>query len=282
MSTVEDTGSRAGSAVPVEIGKPRGGPENTRTLRSDRWWLSPAVTVTVLTSFIAYATFAAFQGRYYYVGAQQHRNLISPFYSPCIANSCQHVAGSHPLGIWASFWNFSPALLILIVPLGFRFTCYYYRKAYYRSFWQSPPACGVADGHRSYTGEMRFPLILHNIHRYFLYLALLFNVVLTLDAVLAFDFPGQGIGFSVGTLILCINAALLWIYTVSCHACRHLCGGQLNEFSKHPVRYLFWKALTPLNARHMQLAWVSLMFVALTDLYVRLVASGIIHDYKIF
>src|SRR5438067_1236350 len=80
------------------------------------------------------------------------------------------------LGDW---WHCSPALLILPFPLGFRLTCYYYRKAYYRSFWLSPPACAVADAHRRYTGERRFPLIFQNVHRYFFYLALPFAVLLT-------------------------------------------------------------------------------------------------------
>jgi hypothetical protein len=39
---------------------------------------------------------------------------------------------------------------------------------------------------------------------------------------------------------------------------------------------------TPLNARHMQYAWASLIVVALTDVYVRLVASGAISDVKLF
>jgi hypothetical protein len=95
--------------------------------------------------------------------------------------------------------------------------------------------------------------------------------------------PGAGgIGVSVGTIVLVVNALLLWSYTLSCHACRHLCGGQVKSFSKHPLRHKFWKAVTPLNARHMQIAWVSLIFVALTDVYVRLVASGAITDYKLF
>src|SRR6516162_8993881 len=91
-----------------------------------------AVVVTILTAFVIYSTWSAFVGKDYYVGADMHRNLISPFYSPCIANSC--VPGSHQFGT-LPFWNYSPALLILIFPLGFRLTCYYYRKAYYRSFW---------------------------------------------------------------------------------------------------------------------------------------------------
>ena len=35
----------------------------------------------------------------------------------------------------------NPALLVLPFPLTFRLTCYYYRKAYYRAFFWSPPAC---------------------------------------------------------------------------------------------------------------------------------------------
>jgi hypothetical protein len=171
----------------------------------------------------------------------------------------------------------------VIVPGGFRFTCYYYRKAYYRGFWQSPPACGVADGHATYTGESRFPLIFQNVHRYFWALALVFNVILTIDAVMAFRLPGDGgIGVSVGTLVLVVNAVLLWLYSSSCHACRHLCGGNVNQFSKHPIRYRIWKILTPLNHRHMEIAWLSLAWVAFSDLYVRLVASGVISDRKLF
>jgi hypothetical protein len=143
------------------------------------------------------------------------------------------VPGSHP-GTVITWWTISPALLILIFPLGFRMTCYYYRKAYYRSFWQAPPACAVSDGHGSYTGESRFPLLLQNVHRYFFYFGLVFNVILTIDAVMAFRQPGIGIGFSVGTAVLVINATLLWLYSLSCHACRHLCGGGVKQFSAVP------------------------------------------------
>ncbi len=139
-----------------------------------------------------------------------------------------------------------------------------------------PPGCAVSDGHARYTGETRFPLILQNLHRYFFVVALVFNVILTIDAVMAFRLPGDGgIGVSVGTLVLVANATLLWLYSASCHACRHLCGGSVNEFSKHPIRYRLWKLTTPLNARHMQIAWASLAMVAFADLYVRLVASGV-------
>jgi hypothetical protein len=261
------------STTPVVIGT-RGGPD-VATLRRDTWWLQPVVTVTVLSAFVVYSTWAAFVGKDYYAGTGFNRDLISPFYSPCIANSC--VAGSHPFGtLW--FWNFSPAILILIFPLGFRLTCYYYRKAYYRSFWWSPPACSVADAHGSYSGESRFPLILQNVHRYFFWLLLIFNGILTYDAVLSFRQPGVGYGISVGTVVLCFNAAFLWLYSLSCHACRHFCGGSVRSFAKHPVRYRLWKFVSPLNGQHMVFAWISLVVVGLSDLYVRLVASGTIHD----
>jgi hypothetical protein len=235
----------------------------------------------MLTAFVVYSTWAAFQNGNFYVGADMHRDLISPFYSPCLAQSCV-THGIHG-SVVASWWTISPAILVLVGPLGFRLTCYYYRKAYYRSFWQSPPACGVVDGHRRYTGETRFPLILQNVHRYFFFIGLFFNVILTIDAVMAFRMPGDGgIGVSVGTLVLCLNAALLWMYSSSCHACRHFCGGNVDQFSKHPIRYRVWRLLSPLNARHMQFAWASLAWVAFADIYVRLVASGTFTDPKIF
>ena len=268
------TTAESPTTTPVAIGAERGGPTQA-TLRKDDWWVEPVVTVAVLTVFVVYSTWAAFVGKNYYVGPDLHRNLISPLYSPCIANSC--LPGTHALGT-LPFWNWSPALLILIFPLGFRLTCYYYRKAYYRSFWWSPPACAVADAHGSYSGESRFPLILQNVHRYFFWLLLIFNVILTYDAIEAFRQPGLGIGISVGTVVLCVNAAFLWLYSLSCHACRHFCGGQLRSFAKHPIRHKLWKAVTPLNAQHMRIAWASLVIVGLTDLYVRLVASGTIHD----
>ncbi|MDA8186488.1 MAG: hypothetical protein ACYCUF_02245 [Acidimicrobiales bacterium] len=275
MSTLEDL-----EPTPVTLGGVRGGPAG-RTLRRDRWWVSPLVTVGVLTSFVAYTVWAMLQNANYYVGASMHRDLISPLYSPCIVGSC--VPGSHGTFLVLHWWMITPALFALSVPGGFRMTCYYYRKAYYRGFWRSPPACAVADGHGKYSGESRFPLVLQNVHRYFWILAFVWNVILTIDAVMAFRMPGDGgIGVSVGTLVLCVNAVLLWLYSASCHACRHLCGGHVDQFSKAPLRHRVWKLLTPLNARHMQFAWASLIFVALTDLYVRLVASGVFHDPKLF
>jgi len=280
VTTVENSATRVdNSETPVVLGGTRGGPD-VSTVRKDRWWISPVITVSILTSFVVYATWAAFVGKNYYAGSSLHRDLISPFYSPCLTASCVPGSTHSPTISW---WTISPALLILIFPLGFRLTCYYYRRAYYRSFWWAPPACSVVDSHKSYSGESRFPLIFQNVHRYFFYFGLIFNVILTYDAILAFSMPGEGgIGVSIGTLILCSNAVLLWLYSLSCHSCRHLCGGQVRSFAKHPWRHKFWKFVTPLNAKHMQFAWISLFVVALSDAYIRLVASGTITDFKIF
>lgn len=253
-----------------------------RTLRTDRWWLQPAITVFVLVSFIIYATFRAFENAHYFV---EKGELISPFYSPCLSDAC--VSGSQLFGSVApaSLFGFliSPALLILIFPLGFRLTCYYYRKAYYRSFWMSPPACAVAEPHSKYTGETRAPLILQNGHRWFFFAGLIFNIILTYDAIIAFrNAEGEWGHMSVGTLVLLLNATMLWLYSASCHTCRHTIGGRLRHFSKHPIRYKLWSTVSVLNHRHPTFAWISLFVVALTDLYVRQVSSGAITNFYFF
>ena len=207
------------------------------SLRTDRWWLAPLITVVVLTGFVVYGTYVAFANTDYYADP-----YLSPFYSPCLADNCDE-ATWNIIGDW---WNLSPALLILPFPLGFRLTCYYYRKAYYRSFFRSPPACAVPDAPAKYSGEARFPWILQNVHRYFFYLALPFPIILLWDAIKGFNFDGE-FGMGLGTLVLLANAVLLGAYTVSCHSCRHLCGGHLNSFSRSPVRHRLWRVSSRLN-----------------------------------
>lgn len=256
-----------------------------RTLREDRWWLAPLVSGLALLAFAVYATWAAFANADYFV-----RPYISPLYSPCIATICNsaragatHGIHAPNIGIVGTWWRISPAIIILIFPLGFRLTCYYYRKTYYRAFWLSPPACAVGEPHKRYTGETRFPLILQNIHRYFFYVILLFAVVNSYDAVVAFrNTQDHWFHMGLGTLVLVMNAVFLWAYTLSCHSCRHIIGGRLKHFSKHPVRFKMWGVVSKLNQRHMQFAWISLVVVAVADLYVRLVASGTIRDPRFF
>ena len=143
------------------------------TSRRDGWWVVPLLTFLGLSAFIVYSTWAAFQGEHYTYGG-----YLSPFYSPEIFGATEH-SWFGPKPAWWPMWlPFSPALLILWAPGGFRLTCYYYRGAYYKAFWADPPACAVGEPRKSYCGENAMPLILQNIHRYFLYLALAFLFVL--------------------------------------------------------------------------------------------------------
>jgi len=256
-------------------------PQRTRarilapTLREDPWRRQPAINFTVLIVIVIYLTWASLtNGDYFW------NPYISPLYSPCLVTTCVHGSGVNWIP-WVS--GLAPAVLIIGVPMGFRLTCYYYRKAYYRAFWRAPTACAVREPHASYTGETRLPLILQNLHRYFFWIALIFNVILSWDAVIAFRSHTGAWGHAgLGTLVLVINAVLLWVYSLSCHACRHAIGGRLRHFSKHPVRYWMWTQVSKLNTRHMEIAWVSLVWVAFTDLYIRLVASGTISDLRFF
>jgi hypothetical protein len=236
------------------------------TLRRDAWWVDNLPFLIIFTGFSIYVTWRALFGDgTYYVAP-----YLSPFYSPLI----------DPEHHW---WPFSPAILILGGPLGFRLTCYYYRKAYYRAYFMDPPGCAVGEGRKSYSGERKFPFILQNVHRYFFYLALLFIAFLWYDAIVAFKFP-DGIHMGVGTLVMLVNIILLTTYAFSCHSLRHLIGGKLDCFSctaSGGPRYASWKGVTKLNDHHMFWAWVSMISVGLTDLYIYLLAIHVIRDIRI-
>jgi len=251
------------------------------TMRRDAWWLQPVVVFLGLGAFIVYSTWAAFQGDHYTFG-----NYLSPFYSPELFGDSGHAwLGARP-DWWPGWLPFSPAFLILWAPGGFRLTCYYYRGAYYKAFWADPPNCSVGEPRKSYLGERHFPLILQNVHRYFLYLALIFLVILSYDAYKALWFEtadgGRTLGLGVGTLVLTINVVLLGSYTLGCHSLRHLVGGGLNRLSGRPVRKASYSCVSCLNRRHMLFAWMSLFWVGFSDLYVRMCSMGVWTDWRIF
>ncbi len=257
--------------APVHLPVVRGFGE---TSRRDAWWTTPIVVGTFLLSFIIYATWAAFQGAHYTFGP-----YLSPFYSPELWGDSGHAWFGPRPAWWPGF--VTPALLILPFPAFFRVTCYYYRGAYYKALWADPPSCAVGEPRKSYWGEHSFPLILQNIHRYFLYFAIIFIFILAWDAVKAYNFGGR-FGIGVGSLVLSLNAILLGGYTFGCHSLRHIVGGHVDQLTKAPARHQIYNCVSCLNRGHMPWAWCSLIWVAFSDIYVRLCSMGIWSDLRIF
>ena len=239
------------------------------TLRLDRWVLQPATVGLVFTLFIIYSLASALLMTPFFGFEYEVDGYLSPFFSPLIALPF--------LPAW-----FSPAILILWIPLGFRTTCYYYRKAYYRAFFFDPPACAVGEPsiHRKYSGETRFPFILQNLHRIFLYLAFIPLFFLWLDAVILVRYDDQW-RLGLGVFLLGLNAFLLSGYMFSCHSLRHLVGGKLDCFSCTATRrrrHGLWQRVTGLNQNHAAWAWASLISIVVADVYIRLLALGAITD----
>lgn len=252
-----------------------------RTARVGAWWLQPLLVFLALSAFVIYSTWAAFKGDHYRFGP-----YLSPFYSPELFGDALHSWFGAKPNAWPAWLPFSPALLILWAPGGFRLTCYYYRGAYYKAFWADPPSCAVGEPRKSYRGEGSFPLVLQNVHRYFLYLALPFLVFLAHDAWKAVwftDASGQvSFGIGLGSIILTLNAVLLGGYTLSCHSLRHLVGGGCDQLSKMPIRQQTYRCVSCLNRKHMLWAWMSLFWVAFSDIFVRLCSMGIWPDWRLF
>jgi hypothetical protein len=245
------------------------------TSRRDNWWLQPLLILVGLGAFVVYSTWAALQGEHY-----THGPYLSPFYSPELwGNSSHAVFGTLP-GWWPAWLPYSPAILILWAPAGFRLTCYYYRGAYYKAFWADPPNCAVGEPRKGYIGESNWPLRVMNIHRYFLYVAILFIFMLGYDAIRGYFFS-DGFGGGVGSLVLTLNVILLAGYTFGCHSLRHLVGGVKDCLSESPTCHKLYKGCSALNNRHMLWAWTSLIGVMFADVYVRLCSMGVWQDYRI-
>ena len=250
-------------------------------MRPDLWWIEPLIVFTILSSFLGYATWAAFQNTHYAYG-----NYLSPFYSPLLFSEFRESWFGPKPGGWPGWLPFSPALLILPFPAGFRLTCYYYRGAYYKAFWSDPPSCTVGEPRTGYRGERSLPLVLQNVHRYFLYFALAFLVFLSIDVWKAMWFtdPGTGVrhfGIGVGTILLVANVILLGGYTFGCHSLRHLVGGYVDRLSGAPARKKAYDCVSCFNRGHMRWAWASLFMVAFCDIYIRMLSLGIWHDWRL-
>ena len=259
------------------------------TSRRDAWWVPSAVTFLVFTAFIIYSSWAGYSNANYEWGP-----YLSPMYSPLLFGPSAHAwfGGPEQPAWWPPFLHYSAAALILIFPLSFRLTCYYYRGAYYKAFWADPAGCAVGEPRKTYLGERSFPLVIQNVHRYALYFAIAFIVILTIDAWKAMWFPvGTSVlaagaptefGIGVGTIILTANVVFIALYTFGCHSLRHLVGGAKDMLSGRPAQKAAYDCVSCLNRWHMKWAWTSLVWVGFTDLYVRMCAMGVWTDFRLF
>ena len=132
------------SSAPIRLVRRQFG----ETMRRDLWWVQPLVVFLGLSTFIVYATWAAFQGEHYTSGP-----YLSPFYSPELFGDSPHSWFGPKPAAWPAWLPFSPALLILPIPGLFRLTCYYYRGAYYKAFWADPPSCTVGEPRSTLPGR---------------------------------------------------------------------------------------------------------------------------------
>ena len=253
--------------------------------RTDKWWVEPLLVLLGLGGFIVYSTWAAFQAEFYWAVS-----YLSPFYSPILYINdwglANGASGHEWFGEFPDWWKntglpASPAFLILAFPGAFRFTCYYYRGAYYKAFIGTPPACAVTSlPHKpKYSGET-FLLIFQNLHRYALYIAIIFLFLLSYDAFLSYSYNGE-IGIGVGSIVLTLNPVFLGMYTLGCHSFRHLVGGRKDCFSCCGTGALqngVYHKVSWLNRNHKLFAWISLFWVGFSDFYVRMVSMGVITD----
>ena len=250
------------------------------TDRVDKWWTGPTAMALYLGFMLAYSTwrglmeadfwifsdFGASAGNPTMAIESANSHVLSPLFSPLI------VPGENSWVPVQLQWM-SPAMFILIFPAGFRGTCYYYRKAYYRAFMQQPTGCVVSKPWNEYSGETGL-LVVQNLHRYFMYAALAYLPLLSYDVWLSINFHLDDVhkyGISVGTLILLINVIMLTGYTFGCHAFRHVVGGASNNWtgtSMNKMKYKFWKMSTMFNERHKDWALYSLFWVMFTDFYI--------------
>jgi hypothetical protein len=252
------------------------------TQRHDAWWAQPIAIASALIVFIVYATFRAFYNADYELGhgtsvLPEHAYMLSPFYSPLLG-----------VPSWMPAW-IGPAIFVMWMPAGFRLTCYYARKAYYRALFLDPPGCAVAEACKhNYKGE-RGAWIFQNVHRYFLYLAVLLVLMHTYHVIDACRWPaadgGMRFGISVGTLVLAVDLAFLSLYVFSCHSMRHLVGGRLDCYAgtaARESRYKVWRCCSALNEHHGVYFWLSLFTVGFADFYVWMVSAGNIADLRLF
>ena len=241
------------------------------TDRNDKWWLLPLVEDILIGIFVIYTLVVMF----FFTDGMTYAPMgyVSPIFGINVI----------PQSFYQSLgWNtaaISTAWIFIWAPLGFRASCYYERKLYYRGFFLTPPACTVSgpDIKRgNYKGESALPFILNNFHRYFFYATFVLMVLQTLDVLFALQY-----GIGLGTILMAITAVFLSFYVYGCHAFRHWIGGRVDCYDcgvKGKIQYKGWRIVSKLNEKHNVWFWCSLIMVMVVDFYIHLVASGMIHE----
>jgi hypothetical protein len=181
---------------------------------------------------------------------------------------------------------YSPTVLIVPIPGLFRLTCYAYRKDYHRHLFHHPMGCENSQREekatRKYTGEKNAVLLLENLHRYFLYAGIILLPFFYYDFYVSLTYSDS---LRLGSLIILANALTLTGWTLSCHALRHLIGGNIDCYScvtAGRARKSIWSIQSKWNSHHEALAWISLLTIFFADLYIRGLAAGLPLDFKLF
>jgi hypothetical protein len=229
------------------------------TNRTDQWWKQPLLLLLGGILAIGYLTWAAVQNAHF-----EHGPFVSPIYAtPWVP----------------SWWSFSPAFILLWIPAGFRATCYYGRKAYYRAGFGDPASCAVEEPYRKgYTGETVFPFVLNNLHRFFLYLAIAMTLLHWFELLQSIWANGS-VYLGIGTLIMLMDTVALSLYVLSCHSFRHLFGGNRcfgGCSNSAKVKHDIWSVISAINVFHDRWFWISLISIVIADIYIRMLSMGII------
>jgi hypothetical protein len=230
------------------------------TNRKDRWFLSPFLVLIGGGVAFSYLAWSALSRAY---------STWGPYAAPAYAEP-----------FFGERWRTVQIALLMIVPIGFRLTCYFGRKAFYNAALIDPPACAVGEPYRkSYTGDTKFPFIMQNLHRYFFYLAcvvLLFHWADFLQLIIPREWGEWYLG--VGMLLYAFDTFALTLYVGGCHSLRHFVGGGMRCACASLLRYAAWKRVSFLTRYHGLLFWASLFSLVVTDVYIRLLAMGVIPE----
>lgn len=235
------------------------------TDRHDAWFVSPVIMAIAGVVAVGYLFWAAIQGEHYTSGPYLSYIYATPFIP--------------------SWWHISPAFILIWIPIGFRLTCYYARQAYYRAGFGDPIACGLDEPYRgAYHGETRLPFFLNNLHRYFLYFAIMLLILHWFHLMHATVRSGE-IYLGIGTLFMAVDTIALTFYVGGCHSLRYILGGSKRMISCGrcgKIRHSAWRLSSFFNQFHDKWFWISLYSVIFADLYIRLLSMGVIErDFHI-